>query len=58
MNRYIPNLLSYNLDQLYYLYNEIDSCLEHPDQNSQPYTVGQYHLVKKLIKQKGGILND
>ena len=54
MNRYIPDLLSYSLEQLIALFHEIESCLEHPDQNSQPYTASQYHLVKKLIKQKGG----
>jgi|TARA_A100001391_G_C4963956_1_gene250769 hypothetical protein len=56
MTRYIPDLPSYTLEQLIALFYEIDSYLEHPDQNSIPYTVGQYQFVKKLIVQKGGTI--
>ena len=56
MTRYIPNLASYTLEQLIDLFYEIDSYLEQPDQNSLPYTVGQYSCVKKLIVQRGGVV--
>lgn len=56
MTRYIPDLPSYDLEELVSLFYEIGSYLEHPDPNAIPYTAGQYAFVKKLIIRKGGSL--